>query len=1630
MQHADNNRGRQNGLGWALVLLFSLPGTVQATGMTPGLRGSGAVNTFTGSYQYSVDLDIPPGRAGMQPGIRLRYSSDQSGFSWVGHGWSLDLGTIERSGPRGAVASYDDETDEFYFGGERLVSVGPGEYRTERDQFLRIRLLADGSFEVTNPKGVVSVFGRSDNTRILGAREQVWRWLIEQSTDANGNTVTFEYMHDEFGAVYPAKILYTGGNGFSAQRSINFVTRRLKPMFGRTSYRSGRRIEWRRELVRVEAYVSDVMSRRYKLDYRIAKTKTRFLLAEVSQTDLRGQLSLPGYRFGYVGLADEDRAWRDARSPGWSVPPGVWLADLSSKGETTGRNGQLVGGTVDVQGFWLAELNGDGYLDMATNSKVYLNKGVCDPTSEQGCGWQPAPVGTWTIPQEFTHSHLELDGGQAYENNISSGTVLVDVNGDRRADIIHANGRTGVRQVYLNNGVNGWDKVSDCRRPYTDSGCTGPWVFPVDVVQTWPAHFHKTVGYGVRLGNLNGDDYVDIMVAHDGDRRTYLGNGSGWTQVQTWTLPEADPPLDFVISGSTPNGWSAQVSGPNFFYQGVKLIDVNGDGLDDLVINSPNYDGEASDGFDGINPDVPLLSWPKATYLNDGAGGFTLASEWVSPLALTDYPVQRFGNYNGDELPDFAYYFGYTEASRNSSDLRYGAFNYGSEWVRLIGTDDFFDLPVPTYVAKWGTFEGGGNGTNIGDIDGDGWADVVHARRDDSNDAPGIWLHTSRGQAIDAMATAMPPHGGVTKIAYRPTTRFDNPNLPLVRYVTHSVIRDPGLGQPVHETFYSYEGGRLDEVDHRFAGFAQAVATDEQGAVATSYHQTPALRGRVMATSFVDVKSSKKLLENHRLYGPDEDEKAPYRIPFSGRATTLWNGDKQGRSTAEVTWFDDFGNAVERFHLGEIPSLDSFLSINSSDGLPENGDERTEVATFKPDTNAWIVALPASHSTYTGLGVSQQTRVAGTHYVYDEAGNLRSEDRWLENVGFFRMLTQTPDDSGNIVRRTDALNRTTRFNFDQVYQTFVTRQFNPLHQVRRWVVDVLTGLVLSETDENGNQTSYHYDGFGRLLQRQDPMGTEVCPSETFTYLDQENMMRRRVGGPCIGVWDEILYDGFGRAVQTRSSHPEGRTVVSTEYDARGQISQVSVPFVSDKSDTAFDPGAKHWTTTARDAASRLVRVTHPDGRYRTITYSADGSQVTTDESNVEKQEPTVRTRLTDAYGNLVKVTEPDGNGGTAVTTYEHDALGRIRSITDAQDNVTSVVWDSLGRRTSIDDPDLGPRTFAYDLVGNLLLQTDAQGARIRHKYDALDRRVRIDLGDDDTDDYRFGFDGSSAHGVGHRTGMTDLTGDSGESIFAYDALGRIIREEKTLDGMSFVTQWRYDKAGRLAEIKWPDGERTLHNYDISGALLSVNACIQDRRYNAAGQIVHQEFTNGAVESYTYDEHSGRLQEKMVETPDSETPDSQMLIYSFGLEFDDVGNILKMTDHLDAARTQTFTYDSLYRLKTASAETYGFLEYAYDSIGNMTKMQGRTFTYPPSGPDSKRPHAVISDGNATYKYDDNGNMISGAGRTISYNLEDRPVEVTKDGNTVHYVYDGDGVRVKKIVVGGDTTLYIGQFRVVK
>jgi hypothetical protein len=104
------------------------------------------VANFTGAATFSLPVEVPAGPGGLQPNLTLNYNSqvvDQSSNktqpSWVGMGWSLDTGSIERD-THGTTEDTTDDTFLLSVNGmsDRVILDSSGAYHTIDEKFWRI----------------------------------------------------------------------------------------------------------------------------------------------------------------------------------------------------------------------------------------------------------------------------------------------------------------------------------------------------------------------------------------------------------------------------------------------------------------------------------------------------------------------------------------------------------------------------------------------------------------------------------------------------------------------------------------------------------------------------------------------------------------------------------------------------------------------------------------------------------------------------------------------------------------------------------------------------------------------------------------------------------------------------------------------------------------------------------------------------------------------------------------------------------------------------------------------------------------------------------------------------------------------------------------------------------------------------------------------------------------------------------------------------------------------------------------------------------------------------------------------------------------------------------------------------
>jgi len=255
---------------------------------------------FLGASSTSIPVSVPPGRKGLQPQINIGYSS-AAGNGWLGVGWSLDFGYIERRTNKG-IPKYD--TSDIYcvsFGGinSDLETAGnmPDEYYPKTTSRV-VKFLFKGAYwEACDKEGTKYIFGSTADSRI-DTPKGTFRWELDKIIDTCGNYLSITYIKDQ-GQTYPLKIEYAGNEAVPepARHKVEFVLEDREDEF--RSYRSGTGITTAKRLKEIRTYAGASLAGRYLFEYAYSRQTGRLLLARSTRFGSDGLTSLPPMVFDY-----------------------------------------------------------------------------------------------------------------------------------------------------------------------------------------------------------------------------------------------------------------------------------------------------------------------------------------------------------------------------------------------------------------------------------------------------------------------------------------------------------------------------------------------------------------------------------------------------------------------------------------------------------------------------------------------------------------------------------------------------------------------------------------------------------------------------------------------------------------------------------------------------------------------------------------------------------------------------------------------------------------------------------------------------------------------------------------------------------------------------------------------------------------------------------------------------------------------------------------------------------------------------------------------------------------------------------------------------------------------------------
>jgi RHS repeat-associated protein len=119
------------------------------------------------------------------------------------------------------------------------------------------------------------------------------------------------------------------------------------------------------------------------------------------------------------------------------------------------------------------------------------------------------------------------------------------------------------------------------------------------------------------------------------------------------------------------------------------------------------------------------------------------------------------------------------------------------------------------------------------------------------------------------------------------------------------------------------------------------------------------------------------------------------------------------------------------------------------------------------------------------------------------------------------------------------------------------------------------------------------------------------------------------------------------------------------------------------------------------------------------------------------------------------------------------------------------------------------------------------------------------------------------------------------------------------------------------------------------------------------------------------------------------------------------------------RIISYTYDSLYRLVTATYSSGEYYHYTYDAVGNRLSL---TTTVGVVNYQYDAANRLTSVNGQAYTWDNNGNLLSDGVRSYTYDHANRLTQVVSGTLTTQFVYNGAGDRVAR-TVDGVTTGYM-------
>ena len=1595
----------KNGVSPNTISVPKGPGSIE------GLGESFQPTLNTGTAKYAIGLKLPPGTAGHAPALALNYEAG-GGNGPVGFGWQLALPFIQRQSDEG-IPTYGafvgfSRADQFISDSkEALVPLANGDYFSENEgSFVRFRQVS-GAWQANAPDGTLLEFGTSPSARIDDGTNRIFSWLLEREVDTRGNTIVYTYTNfpgeQNLNQKYIASIRYgPGAAPWQHYHVVSFHYEDRPDWFEdcRAGFpvRTGKRLQ----SIVVATHStslpghavgdwdgdgsSDYLVRRYDLNYlSYAGTNSHWsLLARVTPIGANGLSALPSTDFNYSVCNPPDT--------------------LSAVGRVLGGDNEP-DSVMDNQLVEFVDLNGDALPDVLETGglthRAWLNRG--EGTNQNGRAIRWAPVAEVGSPDQ-----------DAWSFNLGdTNTHLADMDGDAFADLVHKSSDGSV--FFFRNRGNHWGT----RQPMVTGIAEPPAPFGVNNVRTADLDFDKRIdlirgdmlqyeiwfnlgsntyseavtipqlsGFdfgnpAVQIADLNGDRVPDIAQIWPNGVDVTAGLGYGrFAGMRSITVPDhtfdaaelerarltditEDGLADLVLERAASGDLWFWINLGNYRFSPRKTItgmpaglgvnpairwaDVNGNGSTDLVYADSSWTprmtavevGELLNG--GLPPNslvaisnglgrVTLIGYaPSSQFaLEDAASGQAWTNALPNPVHVVS-AITNLDSLGHSYISRFRYHDGYYDSVEKQfrGFARVEQFDVGDSTAPTLVTRSHFDVG-----RMYESLKGKLLGITIEQED-----ELLFSSQTNLWTVPPVTLYNgTNGQTVSYVH----PRGSAR------------------------TLHELGNGTP-----------RRLESDVDFDQFGNQTMAAEYGIVEGT-NRSAFNDERVLTTEFAINTNAWILRTPKRAEIKDEAGVVISRAEFfyddesfSGNnlgVVTVGNPTMKREwitpanpadfITSARTKYDVYGNA--RFHLDPM----AVAPGGTVDPAGGHIRELTYDSAFHayPVTETIHVGQGSTplvfHAEYNqGFGLmtaSIDFNTNRTDYAYDSFGRLTSVVRPYDSAAFPTM--------------------------EYEYALAIPVQ----NGSGTGIVNFIEKRQLDRTPGSAGSKRDHYllsrqfsDGLGRPLMTR--AEAEPAPGQQ---------------SPRVVVTGAMLFNARQKMAVTLNPFFTSQT---GSLDQLLEFENIEAPgwsgaFHLNGSLVALNLSSAHKSQTEYDATLRTIRSINADGSFSRTEFEPLLVR-SFDENDTATNSPFFGTPVIshmDGLGRLLRVDEMAklNDDGTPAPTpqiwgtrYQYDLNDRLTQIIDSQENVKTLRYDGLKRKTWMNDPDAGISTNVYDHASNLMETIDAKNQRITYTYDGANRMRTEDYHDENspefsyqrTPDVTFHYDvspgpidqgnGSTATGRNLKGMIAWVEDNSGQEHTSYDARGRAEWSVKRVPDpvlnsnlnsqvlilVSYQTRFDYDSMDRVTRMVYPDNDEVSYAFNARGLLEGISGgpgghILTNLAYLPSAQQERLDYGNGVRTSYEYDE---RLRLRHLLTVSKPATANQQLI-NFAYDLDHVSNIRAIEDLRPESvvpandprrNTQRFQYDDLYRLtevryNSNSPAVTNAIRYRYDRIGNM------------------------------------------------------------------------------------------------